>query len=194
MQRVILKSRMRLKKLSEDLERGNTDIWSLDECHFYQNGTRIRMWIPPEDKDPIVLQEPTRKGISVFGAVNIRTGKFVGMVSDVFNAKTFLRFLTILIKKGDGRKMQIILDNARYHHAKLLAPWLTDHEKLLFLDFLPPYSPKLNPIERVWKLLKRLRLHNQYFPNLNGMIRVVVKQFLLWINENPILKSLCYMD
>ena len=77
---------MLLKKLSEDLKRGGTDIWYLDECHIYQHGTTVAMWIPPEDKDSSVLQYHTRKGTSVFGAVNIRTGEFVGMMLDVFNA------------------------------------------------------------------------------------------------------------
>ncbi len=152
------------------------------------------MWIPPEDKDPIVLQYPTRKGISVFGAVNIRTGELVGMVSGRFNAVTFRQFLTVLIMREKGKKMQIILDNAKYHYAKLLLPWLEEHKELLFLDYLPAYPPKLNSIERVWKLLKRLRLHNRYFPNLNEVIKIVTKQFLLWKGENGILRTLCYME
>jgi len=40
------------------------------------------MWIPPEEKDPIVFQEPTRFHTSVFGAVNVRTGKFVHQMSE----------------------------------------------------------------------------------------------------------------
>jgi transposase len=191
---VIRKSRKLLKKLSEDLKRGDTDIWSLDECHFHQHGTTLAMWIPPEDKDPTVLQYPTRKGISVFGAVNIRTGEFAGMMSDVFNAITFQRFLMVLIKRGKGKRMQIIIDNARYHHAKLILPWLDEHKDQLFLDYLPPYSPELNPIERVWKLLKKLRLHNQYFTDLKGVIKVVARQFLLWFKDNESLKTLCHME
>ncbi|EQD75659.1 Transposase [mine drainage metagenome] len=185
---------MLLKKLHEDLKRGDTDIWSLDECHFYQHGTTLAMWIPPEDADPTVLQYPTRKSVSVFGAVNIRTGEFVGMVSNVFNVITFRRFLTVLKNRGTGKKMQIILDNARYHHAKLLTQWFEDQKQSLFLDFLPPYSPKLNSIERTWKLLKKLRLHNQYFPDLKGVIKVVAKQFLLWAEENESLKTLCRIE
>ncbi|EQD35131.1 Transposase-like protein, partial [mine drainage metagenome] len=150
--------------------------------------------LPPEDKDPTVLQHPTRKGISVFGAVNIRTGEFAGMMSNVFNAITFQRFLIVLMKRRKGKKMQIILDNASYHHAKLLKQWLEEQKDFMFLDFLPPYSPKLNPIERVWKFLKKLRLHNQYFPDLKGVIRVVAKQFMLWIGENESLKTLCHME
>ena len=80
--------------------------------------------------------------MSVFGAVNIRTGEFAGMMSYVFNAIKFLRFLTVMMKRGKGKKMQIILDNARYNHAKLLLPWLEKEKVLLFLDYLPPYSPK----------------------------------------------------
>lgn len=152
------------------------------------------MWIPQEDKDPIVLQEPTRKGISVFGVSNIRNGKFVGMFSKKFNATAFQKFLNVLVKRGKGKKMQVILDNARYQHAKILEDWLNENKELLFLDFFPPYSPKLNPIVRVWKLLKKLRLHNQYFSNLNGMVKVIAKQFLIWINENFILETLCHVD
>ena len=181
---MILRSGALLKKLSEDLKRGDTDIWSLDECHFYQHGTTLAMWIPSEDKDPTVLQYPTRKGISVF----------ISMISNVFNAITFLKFLAVLIKRGKGKKMQIILDNARYHHARLLIQWPEDHKQSLFLDFLPPYSPKLNPIERVWKLLKKLRLDNQYFPNTNEVVKIIVRQFLLWLGENESLKTLCHME
>ena len=184
---------MLLKKPSEDLKMGDTDIWSLDDCHFYQHGTTLAMWVPPEDTDKMVLQYPTRKGVSLFGAVNIRTEEFVGMVSNVFNAITFRRFLTVLKKRGNEKRMQIILDNARYHQAKLLTQWLVDKKQFLFLDFLPPYSPKLNPIEGVWKLLKKLRLNNQYFPDVKGFIKVVVRQLLLWSEENGIIKTLCHM-
>lgn len=35
----------------------------MDKCHFYQHGTMIRAWYPPEESDPVVLQEPNRKGM-----------------------------------------------------------------------------------------------------------------------------------
>ena len=73
----------------------------------------MAIWIPPEDKDPTVLQYPTRKGISVFGAVNIRTGEFIGMISGRFNPIIFKKFLMVLIKRGNGKKMQINLDNTK---------------------------------------------------------------------------------
>jgi transposase len=47
--------------------------------------------------------------------------------------------------------MSGILDNARWHHAKALTPWLTGHQDIFQLDYLPPYFPDLNTIERGWK-------------------------------------------
>jgi len=49
----------------------------MDEVHFQQHGSRCRMWIPPEVKDPVLLHHPTRKSMGYFGAVRLRDGKFV---------------------------------------------------------------------------------------------------------------------
>jgi hypothetical protein len=125
------------------------------------------MWVPPEDKDPILLHAPTSKSIACFGAVNLRTGKFVRRMCEVFHAETFKQFLEQLLRhRTPGRRMIIVLDNARYHHAVLLAPFLPKHARELQLLFLPPYSPQLAPIERVWKLTRRLATHNRYLPTL----------------------------
>jgi hypothetical protein len=71
----------------------------MDEVHFQQRGTRCKMWIAPEERSPVVLQEPTRRGIGYFGAVRIRDGKFIFQCEgNMFNAETSLRFL----KKSEG--------------------------------------------------------------------------------------------
>jgi transposase len=56
---------------------------------------------------------------------------------------------------------------------------------------LPPYSPDLNPIERVWKLTRRLSLHNRYFAHLSGVIAAVETQFAYWTKPNETLRRLC---
>src|SRR5580693_6984313 len=53
------------------------DLWALDEVHFQQQGSRCRMWIPPELKDPVVYHHPTRKSVGYFAAVRLRDGKFL---------------------------------------------------------------------------------------------------------------------
>jgi transposase len=59
------------------------------------------------------------------------------------------------------------------------------------LDFLPPYSPDLNPIERVWKLTRRLCLHNVYFPKLDQVCAVAEQQFRRWSAGSRALRKLC---
>ena len=101
------------------------------------------MWVPPEIKDPILQHAPTRKSVACFGAVSLSSGRFVRMMCTVFNAATFQRFLRRLLRQQTpGRRMILVLDNARYHHAKLLAPFLHRYARQLRLLFLPPYSPQ----------------------------------------------------
>ena len=168
------------------------EIWSIDECHFQQHGSRCAMWIPPEEKDPVVLHAPTRKSVSLFGAVNIASGKLLHSISPVFNAVTFADFLKMLSKRaGKLKKIFIILDNARYHHATLLKPWLKKQKNRINLLFLPPYSPELNPIERVLKLTRRNCTHNKFFPSLDCLIQNIKEQLNRWETPNPVLHKLC---
>ena len=59
------------------------------------------------------------------------------------------------------------------------------------LDYLPPYSPELNPIERVWKLTRRLCVHNRYFQELKEVVSAVENQFQPWRGPNETLRRLC---
>jgi transposase len=143
------------------------------------------MWVPPEEKDPVLLHAPTRKSIALFGAVQIRSGKLVTMTASPFNSESFAAFLRYLAgHRNRLRRTVLIVDNAGYHHPPLCPPCLQ-------LDYLPPYSPELNPIERVWKLLRRLRIHNQYFETLDHLVREVSEQLALWAIPNDALKRLC---
>jgi transposase len=150
------------------------------------------MWVPPEDKDPVLLHAPTRKSVACFGAASLRTGKLVTTFEPKFNAESFQRFLELLlIHRPRGKRLTLVLDNAKYHHARALQPWLHQHRKLLTLLFLPPYSPELNPIERVWKLTRRLATHNRHFPTLDDILNAVRERFELWAESNRQLARLC---
>ena len=83
------------------------------------------------------------------------------------------------------------IDNARYHHAKMHKKWREKVSCNFILEYLPPYSPELNPIERVWKLTRRLRLHNRYFPKLEDVFHSVESLFETWQNGAEDLKRLC---
>ena len=166
----------------------------MDEVHFQQHGSRCRMWVPPEVDDPICLHAPTRKSISYFGAVRLRDGKLVMSPPDgMFDARTCWEFYRRIecIAKAGGRKIVMIIDNARYHHAILHEEWRREVAGHFVLHFLPPYSPELNPIERVWKRARRNCLHNVYFPKLAMLVETVQAQFAEWSQPNEELARLC---
>ena len=60
----------------------------------------------------------------------------------------FLEFVKRLVF-NKKKKIFLILDNARIHHSKLLAAWLNKNKDKIEVYFIPPYSPELNPDERV---------------------------------------------
>lgn len=166
----------------------------MDEVHFQQHGSRCRMGVPPEVDAPVCLHAPTRKSISFFGAVRLADGKLVmSRPEGMFDAQTCWQFLRKLerMTRSTGRKAVVISDNARYHHATLHEAWRQDVADHFALHFLPPYSPELNPIERVWKLIRRTCLHNRYFPDLNDVVLALKPRLRAWSQPNLTLKRLC---
>jgi len=150
------------------------------------------MWVPPEDKDPVIMHAPTHKKVGVFGAVCVSDGRLVTQQDSQFNATSFQAFLSRLIRhRKHGNKIIMVVDNARWHHARQIKPWLKKHRGIIRLDFLPPYSPNLNPIERVWKLTRRLCTHNRYFVTPEELIQAVFDQFQYWLKPNDTLRRLC---
>lgn len=176
------------------MEDATVDLWAIDEVHFQQHGSRCRMWIPPETKKPILLHHPTRRSVGYYGAVRLRDGKFFfHRETDKFNGATFFAFLKALyrVSANGTRRVVVITDNARYHHAKTHRSWREKHLDKFALDYLPPYSPDLNPIERVWKLTRRQCVHNRYFPKLDEVIDSIEGQFKQWLRGNITLRRLC---
>jgi transposase len=166
----------------------------MDEVHFQQHGSACQMWVPPETKDPVLLHHPTRKSVGYFGAVRLRDGKFLAQrESEKFNRQTTWTFLRRLrrVSGRTGRQVVLIIDNAKYHHARLHREWRQAQEPDFCLAYLPPYSPQLNPIERVWKQTRRLCLHNRYFPRLDMVVSAVEEQFDLWARGSSALVKLC---
>ena len=154
------------------------------------------MWIPPEVVDPVLKHYPGRKSVGYFGAVRLRDGLFLAIRAlecERFNALNFHDFLRRIqeVAACAGRQVVVISDNAKYHHAKLHAPWREEQAPAFRLDFLPPYSPDLNPIERVWKLTRRICLHNRYFHTLADIVTMVERQFACWRAGSEALRRLC---
>jgi transposase len=125
------------------------------------------------------------------GAMGADNGQLITIEASPFNAVTFRLFLEKMLKKAvTKKKIVLVLDNARFHHAKMNKGFLWSVRKRLELMFLPAYSPDLNSIERFWKLTRRNVTHNRYFDSLEEE-RLELKWFFnKWKKPNNILTSL----
>jgi len=102
-------------------------------------------------KQPRIRQQQRkRERRTLFGCVEPATGKVFTHVAERGNTKSFAAFLLKVCKANPDRKVIMVLDNVAYHHAKRLKPLLEHYKNRISLEYLPPYSPDLNPIERVW--------------------------------------------
>ena len=97
----------------------------------------------------------------------METGQVYSSIETKFNADTFLDFVKPYIPKG--KKFVMILDNARPHHAKRVTKYVNENISNIEFLFLPPYSPDLNPVENIWKLLRKNATHNVYFDSLKAL-------------------------
>ena len=113
----------------------------------------------PIGKTPILKQPGKRFSISMISTVTNK-GSLRFMIYDGgLNVAIFLTFLKRLIK-NQQKKIFLILDNLKVHHAKLVQSWVEKNKELIELFFLPPYAPEYNPDEYLNNAVKQ-RTHRK---------------------------------
>lgn len=123
------------------------------------------------------------KSVKLLGVLNYETGEVLVEEAEHYDATVFQTFLEKVLAHYPEGSIIMVLDNARIHHAKLIQPFLKDNPRLE-LVFLPPYSPNLNPIERLWRWLKDTCINNVFYSN-STQIRESVDTFIDWVNTIP---------
>jgi transposase len=122
-----------------------------------------------------------RNRINVLGALDAATLKLETVVNTTYvNAETIAEMLEKLAKRFTQLPIYVVLDNARYQHCD----YVKELAKTLGINlvFLPPYSPNLNLIERVWRYIKKDVLGTHYYECANKF-HEAIKQALFEINH-----------
>jgi transposase len=140
----------------------------------------------------VACKQRARERQTAFGTVNPDSGQVVASFAERGNAKTFRKHLKKVIKTF-GCRIILVLDNVRYHHALKLQPFLEQHKGELELLFLPPYSPDLNPIERVWWFMRKKITHNRYVDSLKNRKARFWMMFSHYLYPNEEIKNICVL-
>lgn len=142
-------------------------------------------------KQPQLPSKPGHEKIGFYGAVNPKTGQLFTRPAYTFNSDTCMSFLEeFMANVRPGVKIVMVADNASWHKRamRLLAERWSDRFTVLYL---PPYSPDLNVIERVWRLTRRVCTHNKYFDRLDDMAATLLGFFMAHAEPNDTLRTLC---
>jgi transposase len=142
----------------------------------------------------IKQKQRNRERRTVFGCVEPGTGKVVYQVSERGNAKTFFSFLVKVVKAYQGNKVYMVLDNVAYHHSKRIKAVLERYSHKLELIFLPPYSPDLNPVERIWWFMRKKISHNRYLQTMEQRLELLehfMTNFAVENEQGKVLSNIC---
>lgn len=116
-----------------------------DETGLRSDDVRGRGYAP-KGQTPVVRVNNKREGLSIMSTVT-NQGKVRWRVFEgAMNADILIDFFKRLIKDA-ARKVFVILDNLKVHHARRVKDWLADHTERIEVFYLPSYSPELNPDE-----------------------------------------------
>jgi hypothetical protein len=136
---------------------------------IHRHPALTKMWAPVGEQPQVAAPGKNEK-VTVYGGVDYRTGKLTYTLAATKCGAAFLVFLMALIKAYAGRKIHLVCDNGRFHHTQAVRKWLAEHREQIQVYWLPPYSPSLNLIERLWGHLKRTVLANVLYQSLPDLI------------------------
>lgn len=142
-------------KASED------KIYFMDGVHPMHNSQPAYGWVR-KGKDMVLKSNTGRQRLNLNGAYNLEDHTAIVQETGMINAQATIALLKEILRKQPMGMIHVVLDNARYYRSKHVKAFV-ECNKRIQLIFLPPYSPNLNVIERLWKFFKKKVIYNTYY-------------------------------
>jgi transposase len=174
-----------LQPLLEQCKAGKCHVLFLDSAHFVLAAFVAIVWC---FERVFVKTAPGRFRLNVIGAIHATSQELTALYNTTYiTASTVVELLEEIALQYADRPIHIILDNARYQHCQFVIDAALRLN--ISLVFLPPYSPNLNLIERLWKFVKAEVCAANYFPNAQAFQKAIV-EFLNKLHTKSMKKEL----
>ena len=148
-----------------------------DEASFAQWGSLSYTWAP-KGQQPEVPTSGQRKAYKVFGLIDYFSGQFFYKAhAGRFNSESYAAFLLDVMSQTT-QHLVVIQDGARYHTSQAMKAFFETHAERLTIEQLPAYSPDFNPIEHLWKKVKKEATHLKHFPEFADLQQEVDRALL----------------
>ncbi len=153
-----------LQPLLDEEKEGKRHVFFVDAAHFVMGAFLGMIWC----FERLFLQSSSgRKRYNVLGAYSNRDTDLITITNDAYiNSDTIVELLIKINRVHSDSTVTLVMDNARYQRCNKVMD--KAKELGIHLLFLPPYSPNLNLIERLWKFTKKRCLYNKYYESFGN--------------------------
>ncbi len=152
-------------------------VYFADAVHPEYQSRPAHGWVRKGDK--VALRRTSgRQRLNLHAALNLENFHCPLVEAERIDAASTIALLAKLEASNPGkRRIYVIVDNARYHHARVVRQWLERPDCRITLVFLPAYAPHLNAIERLWAVMHREVTHNRFHPNFGHFVDAIFDFF-----------------
>lgn len=175
------------KKLQRKKQKTD-QIYFVDGCHPMLNPIAGYGWIK-KGTNKEIPSNTGREHLNLNGAYNAETKQAIIHESAQINAQSTIALIEKIKQNQPKGKIMLISDNAKYYRARLLKKYLQDNPRIQ-MQYLPPYSPNLNLIERLWKFYKKKILYHRYYSTISEMRSASLRFFCQLKNYTAELNTL----
>lgn len=155
-----------------------------DEARFGRINDPRRCWAP-EGMRPDVPAQFVREYTYGFVAVSPLDGGMDSLILPEVNTEAMSIFLQEVASRHPDDSILMVMDSAGWHKANALRV-----PETITLDFLPPYSPQLNPVEHIWEEIREKWFQNLVFESLDAVEDHLCEALLVLENDSKRVRSL----
>jgi transposase len=164
-------------------------IFAGDEFSVNLQVKASRVWAKRGSKPLFPMHTKSAK-VNVIGALNNITGKVLTTICQKIDKFAFLKFLKKLLRYY--KKVFLIIDNASWHHAKIIRKFVKENKHRLKIEYFPAYSPEYNPSEQCWKSVKKNLITTRLFLSLEGLAMQIKEYFRKTFFDLKLERFLCH--
>jgi hypothetical protein len=149
-----------------------------DEGRFGRISKLCPCW-GPKGQRSIVAAQQTRQYTYAYAAIEPKTGNTVSLMLPLANTEAMNLHLDEISNRYPDNHIAMVLDGATWHRSQNLKT----PENITLIP-LPPGSPELNPVEQLWKSMRKTWFGNKLFNSMDSLETTLVRA-LRWVENNP---------
>ena len=168
---------------AQELQHLPVVVFFEDEARFGRISREMACWVR-SDMIPSVAKQMIREYIYAYSALSPQTGDCFSMISPFCNTDAMNEFLQQISNKYSNYRIILILDKAGWHISQTLE--IANNIKLMHLN---PYSPEQNPVELLWREIRRKYFHNIIFNSLDEVENTLAEALLnYYMKKDDVMK------